>query len=355
MAQPSGFTSDDNPTHICRMYKAIYGLKQAPCPWYNALTGYHSSIGFVKTKSDASLLVRHGLGDTLFVLVYVDDIIVTGSNTSSVNQLMTDCKSFNTPMSPSELLTLSDGTHLNDATRYRRVLGRLQYLSFTRPDIAYAVNKLFQFIQAPSDLHWKAVKRVILYLRGTIQLGLRVTPINDFNLHVYSDADSGGDISDKVSTSGYILFLGHNPISWSSKKQNIVSRSSIESEYRAVADAFSETLWVTNLLNELRFPVHQLPTIYCDNLGAIFLSKNHVLHSRVKHAAVDFHFVRHHVNIKRVRVVHVHGANQIANTITQGRSHLILNPLIENPDSATAVSPRHCLNLHLRIIYSSKA
>ena len=164
-------------------------------------------------------------------------------------------------------------------------------------------------MQAPSDLHWKAVKRVLRYLWGTIQLRLCVTPIDEFNLHVYSDADWGGDIVDRVSTSGYILFLGHNPISWSSKKQNTISRSSTESEYRAVANALSETLWVTNLLNGLRFPVHQLPTIYCDNLGATFLSKNPVLHSRVKHVAVDFHFVRHYVDIKKVRVVHVHGAD----------------------------------------------
>ena len=155
---------------------------------------------------------------------------------------------------------------------------------------------------------------------GTIQLGLRITPIDEFNLHVYSDADWGGDIVDRVSTSGYFLFLGHNPISWSSKKQNTVSRSSTESEYRAVANALSETLWVTNILNELRFPVHQLPTIYCDNLGATFLSKNPVLHSRVKHVVVDIHFVRHYVDIKRVCVVHVHGADQIADTLTKALS-----------------------------------
>uniref|UniRef100_A0A3Q7H8A5 Reverse transcriptase Ty1/copia-type domain-containing protein n=1 Tax=Solanum lycopersicum TaxID=4081 RepID=A0A3Q7H8A5_SOLLC len=242
-----------------------------------------NSLGFVKTKSDASLLVRHGAGDTLFVLVYVDDIIITGSNTLSVNQvitslaskfsikdlgnlhyflgvevirssnsliltqtnyvneilndeLMTDCKSVNTPMSASELLTLSDGIHLTDATRYCRVLGRLQNLSFTRPDIAYAVNKLSQFMQALSDLHWKAVKRVLRYLR-----------------------DWSRDIVDRVSTSGCILFLGHNPISWSSKKQNTVSRSSTESEYRAVANALSETLWVTNLLMSYAFQYISYP------------------------------------------------------------------------------------------------
>ncbi|KAF3620144.1 putative disease resistance RPP13-like protein 1-like [Capsicum annuum] len=171
-------------------------------------------------------------------------------------------------MSATEFLTLSNSTHLTDATCYHRVLGRLQYLSFTRPDIAYEVNKLSQFMQAPSDLHWKAVKRVLRYLCGTIQLGLRVTPIKDFNLHVYSDAD------------------------WDESFH-------IWSEYREVANALSETMWVTNLLTEFCFPVHQLPTIYYDNLGATFLSKNPVLHSRVKHAAVDFHFVRHHVEAKK--------------------------------------------------------
>ena len=166
-------------------------------------------------------MIRSSNGLILTQANYVNEILN--------DELMTDCKSVNTPMSASELLTLSDGTHLTDATRYRRVLGRLQYLSFTRPDIAYAVNKLSQFMQVPSDLHWKAVKRVLRYLWGTIQLGLRITPIDEFNLHVYSDADWGGDIVDRVSTSGYFLFLGHNPISWSSKKQNTVSRSSTES------------------------------------------------------------------------------------------------------------------------------
>ena len=160
------------------------------------------------------------------------------------------------------------------------------------------------------------MKYVLRYLRGTVQLGLRITSIEEFNLHVYSNA-YWGDISDRVSISGYILFLGTNLISWSSKKQNIVSRSSTESKYRAVDNALSETLWVTNLLTELRFPLHQLPTIYCDNLGATFLSKNPVFHSRVKHVAIDFHFVRNNVEIKKVQVVHVHGADQIADTLTK--------------------------------------
>uniref|UniRef100_A0A3Q7I2S2 Reverse transcriptase Ty1/copia-type domain-containing protein n=1 Tax=Solanum lycopersicum TaxID=4081 RepID=A0A3Q7I2S2_SOLLC len=278
---------------------------------------------------------------------------------------MTDYKSANTPMSSSESLTLSNGTHLmTDATHYLRVLHRLQYPYFSRMDIAYA----------------KVVKRVLQYLCGTIQLGLRVTLINDFNLHVYSNANNGGDISNgcnpiswsskkqniasrsstefeykavandrsetlwayvslpfmtstymctlmrigvetfRVSTSDYILFVGCNPIICFSKKQNIVSRSSTESEYKAVANALFETLWVINLLIDLCFLVHQLPTIYCYNLGATFLSKNPVLHSRVKHVTLDLYFVRYHVNIKSVCVIHAHGADKITDTLTKGLS-----------------------------------
>nr|XP_016473427.1 PREDICTED: uncharacterized mitochondrial protein AtMg00810-like [Nicotiana tabacum] len=121
---------------------------------------------------------------------------------------MSDCKSAKTPMSNSNLLKLNDGVDLTDATRYCRVPGRLQYLSFTRPYISYAVNKLSQFMQSPSDLYWKAVKRVL-----------------------------------RSSTSSYILFLDRNLISWSSKKQKIVARSSTEAEYRVVANALAELLW----------------------------------------------------------------------------------------------------------------
>ena len=135
---------------------------------------------------------------------------------------------------------------------------------------------------------------------------------------MYSDADWGGDISHRVSTSDYILFVCCNQIIWFSKKQNIVSRSSTESEYKAVANALFETLWVINILNNLCFPLHQLPTIYCYNPGATFLSKNHVLYSRVKHVTLDLHFVCYHVNIKSVCVIHVHGADQIADTLTKG-------------------------------------
>ena len=127
----------------------------------------------------------------------------------------------------------------------------------------------------------------------------------------------GWDIFNRVCRSRYIVFLGCNLISCSSTKLNIASRTSYMFFYREVANSLSETFWVTNIKNGLRFLVHQLPKIYCDNLGATFLRKNHVYHSRVKHFAVDFHFVRHQLNIKRVLVIHVHDADQIADIHTK--------------------------------------
>ncbi|XP_019254303.1 PREDICTED: uncharacterized protein LOC109233019 [Nicotiana attenuata] len=256
----------------------------------------HSKVIFYTwdySRPDNSLFVRISNAGFMFILVYVDDIIVTGSNPITVNEviaslssrfslkdmgnlhyflgvevirssddiilsqanyaneilnaeMMSDYKSAKTPMSNSELLKPNDGAQLIDETHYRRVLGKLQYMSFTRPDISYAVNKLSQ------------------YLRGTIQFGLRVTPNCDFNMHMYSDADWAGDLTDRSSTSGYILFFDRNPISWSSKKQKTVARTSTETEYRAVANALAELLWIRNLLLEMKLPVRDTPTIYSE-------------------------------------------------------------------------------------------
>ncbi|PHT61043.1 hypothetical protein T459_34072 [Capsicum annuum] len=150
-------------------------------------------------------------------------------------------------MSATEVPQLHDGAEPTDGNRYRRVLGKLQYLFFTRPDINFSVNKLSQFMQTPSEVHWKALKRVLRYLQGTLQFALHIQRGNDFNLHMYSDADWARDMSDRASTTGYILFFGQNPVSWSSRKQRTIARSSTEAKYRAVASALDGTYWVRNL------------------------------------------------------------------------------------------------------------
>lgn len=169
----------------------------------------------------------------------------------------------------------------------------------------------------PSQHHWKAVKRVLRYLKGTINLGLCLRRSIEFHLVMYTDADWAGDVNDRVSTTGYLLYLGHNPISWSSKKQSKVARSSTEAEFRAVATALAETTWVKYLLVELHIPLRKVPTIYCDNIGATYLCENTTMQSRMKHIAVDFHFVHNQVQRKTIRVLHIHKADQLADTLTK--------------------------------------
>ncbi|XP_019098297.1 PREDICTED: uncharacterized protein LOC109131596 [Camelina sativa] len=145
-------------------------------------------------------------------------------------------------MATSPKLSLNSGSKLPDPTMYRSVVGSLQYLAFTCPDISYSVNRLSQYMHMPTDEHWKAAKRILRYLNGT------------------SSHDWAGDTDDFVFTNAYIVYLGYNPMSWTSKKQRGVVRSSTEAEYRSVSNTSSEVMWVCSLLRELGVSLPQIPT-----------------------------------------------------------------------------------------------
>ncbi|XP_016546839.1 secreted RxLR effector protein 161-like [Capsicum annuum] len=151
-------------------------------------------------------------------------------------------------MSVSTVLSVNQADPIVDDSIFRKIVGKLQYLSFTRPDIAFTVNKLSQFMHCPQANHWKAVKRLLRYLKQTSSFGLQITRKTDSRLMVCSDSDWAGDPAVRTSTTGYVIYLESTPVSWSSKKQRSVSRSSTEAEYRAVAAALAETNWITNLL-----------------------------------------------------------------------------------------------------------
>ncbi|KAH0682733.1 hypothetical protein KY290_021329 [Solanum tuberosum] len=229
---------------------------------------------------------------------------------------MQDCNGVSTPMSSSESLMLNDSTPSHDATEYRKVIRKLQYLSFTMPDVSYSMNKLSQFMHAPSEAHWRAVKRLIRYLKSIAHYGIRITQRSSLNLSVFYDVDWVGNLSDRSSTTGYIIFLGLSPVSWSSKQQRIIARSSTEAEYRDVASAIDETIWVKNLLKELHVKILTPPTIFCDNLGVTYLYENNNLHSRMKHIAVHFHYIRQQVNDKHLTFKHILSSYQLADSLT---------------------------------------
>lgn len=230
---------------------------------------------------------------------------------------MLDAKPVTTPLPTTPKLTLTTGDKLPDASQYRSVVGSLQYLSFTRPDIAYAVNRLSQFVHQPTDAHWHAAKRILRYLAGTTTHGIKLHSSSPMAFHAFSDADWAGDNDDYVSTNGYLIYLGRNPISWSSKKQKGVARSSTESEYRAVANTAAEVRWLCSLLFEMKISLPTSPVIYCDNIGATYLCANPVFHSRMKHITLDYHFVRNQIQDGMLRVSHVSTDDQLADTLTK--------------------------------------
>ncbi|XP_022014710.2 uncharacterized mitochondrial protein AtMg00810-like [Helianthus annuus] len=227
---------------------------------------------------------------------------------------MTDCKPCTTPVDIASKLSAADGNLLSDGSLYRSLAGALQYLTFTRPDISYAVQQVCLFMHTPREPHFAFLKRILRYIKGTLDYGLRLTASSTSSLIAYSDADWAGCPDSRRSTSGYCVFLGNNLISWSSKRQPTVSRSSAEAEYRGVANAVAETSWLRNLLLELQVPVSRATIVYCDNISAVYLSDNPVQHQRTKHVELDIHFVREKVRL----VLHVPSFYQYADIFTKG-------------------------------------
>ena len=170
----------------------------------------------------------------------------------------------------------------------------------------------------PREPHLAALKRILHYLHGTMSLGLTLCPSSPAELVVYTDADWAGCPDTRRSTSSYAVFLGDNLVSWFSKRQHTVSRSSAEAEYRAVANGVAEASWLRQLLMELRHPPRRATLVYCDNISAVYLSTNPVQHQRTKHVEIDLHFVRERVALGQVRVLHVPTTSQYADVFTKG-------------------------------------
>jgi hypothetical protein len=232
-------------------------------------------------------VTHHSQGLFLSQKKYAEEILTRAG--------MSSCKSCPTPVDTKPKMSATHSTPYEDPSLYRSLAGALQYLTFTRPDISYALQQICLFMHHPMEEHMQALRRVLRYIQGTRHHGLHLYPSSTTSLISYTDADWGGCPDTRRSTSGYCVFFGDNLISWSSKRQPTLSRSSVEAEYRGVANVVSESCWLRNLLLELHCPIHKATLVYCDNVGAIYLSANLVQHQRTKHIEMDIHFVREKV------------------------------------------------------------
>ncbi|KAI0496003.1 hypothetical protein KFK09_022310 [Dendrobium nobile] len=283
MAQPRGFIDNEFPDHVCHLRKSIYGLRQAPRQWYTTFMNYLIQLGFQYSTADPSLLTFKQDSTLIFLLVYVDDILVTGNNEALLSDMLSKLHNkfnmknlglahhflgikiqkhqdkyflsqspyatsilnsinlFNcNPLSNPSCTKLPDqvpiDNNLSANETYKRVTGSLQYLTLTRPDIAHAVNVLSQHLHEPSQTHTYLLKRLLRYIKGTLSFSLPILP-GTLTLSTYSDANWAGDPATRKSTTGHYTYLGSTLVSWTVKKQTTVARSSTESEYRALAAA----------------------------------------------------------------------------------------------------------------------
>jgi hypothetical protein len=161
--------------------------------------------------------------------------------------------------------------------------------------VSFAVNKACQFLHAPTNLHMAIVKIILRYVQGTLSTSLKFCCTSSPALSVFSDVDWVGCPDDQKSTSGFVIFLGSNLVSWSSWKQQTISRSSIEVEYKALANATTKVIWIQSILRELGIQRSPTPVLWCDNLGATYLTANLMFQVRMKHVDVDYHFMRERV------------------------------------------------------------
>ena len=232
---------------------------------------------------------------------------------------MQSSKPERSPCAPYLRLVPNEGSLLSNPHEYRSLVGSLHYLTFTKPDLSFAVHQVCQFISFPTDIHLTATKRIIRYINGTLNFGVLLQP-GPISLSTFSDSDWSNDPFDKRSTTSFIAYLGYNPITWSAKKQDTMSRFSTESEYHALASTAAELCWLRQVFQDLGIFLPTAPKLWCDNVSALAIASNLVFHGRTKHLEVDYHFVREKVLRRDLQVKYIATRDQLADIFTKSLS-----------------------------------
>lgn len=363
MKLPPGFCAESS-TRVCRLRKSLYGLKQAPRCLFANLTEALTSYGFTQSWSDYSLFSFIRDGVQLCILVYVDDLAITGNDGGAIQRFkdylrscfhmkdlgalkyfigieiarnasgiylsqrkyvldiitetgLLDAKPVNFPLDQNHKLAVSESEPIPDPERYRRLVGRLIYLGVTRPDLAYCVHILSQFMQVPREDHWEAALRVVRYLKGTLRQGILLSSDCDLQVRGWCDSDWEGCPLTRRSLSGWFIQLGSSPTSWRTKKQHRVSLSSTEAEYRAMSDITKELIWVKACLQDFGITQSSPMSLFCDSQAALHIAASPVFHERTKHVESDCHFVRDEIMAGVLATQHVSTTQQLADIFTK--------------------------------------
>ena len=220
-------------------------------------------------------------------------------------------------MVPGFKLTKDEGGVEVDSTVYKQMVGSLMYLTATRPDLMFIVSLISRYMERPTESHLLAAKTALRYIKGTVSLGMFYKKGGSEKLVGYTDSDYAGDQDDRKSTSGYVFLMSSGAISWSSKKQPVVTLSTTEAEFIAAASSACQVVWLRRILKVLNQEQSSPTVVFCDNISAIKLSKNLVMHGRSKHIDIRFHFLRDLVRDGILELIHCSTQQQVANVLTK--------------------------------------
>lgn len=362
--QPDGFRVKEQEEKVYLLKKALYGLRQAPRVWYTRIDDHLRKMGFVKSQSEATFYIKETSGNLLVVSIYVDDLLVTGNNEMLVGAFkseilkafemtdlglmsyflgmevqqridgiiihqrkyakeilkkfqMDDCKSTDTPMNQKEKFSKEDGAEKIDENKYRSLIGCLMYLTSTRPDIMFSVSSLSRFMHCASELHFQAAKRILRYVRGTTEYGIKYTCSQSPKLAGFSDSDWAGSIDDMRSTTGFCFTFGSGMFSWCSEKQDVVVQSTAEAEYVAANASVNQVVWIRKLLADLHMEQNEPTEIFVDNQAAIAISKDSVFHGKTKHFNIKLYHLREEQKNGEIMLVYCKTNDQIADVFTK--------------------------------------
>ena len=373
MEQPEGFMQPGTEHLVCRLKKSLYGLKQSPRQWYKRFDSYMIRIGFTRCEYDCCVYVKSlDDGSCIFLLLYVDDMLIAAKSMVEVNRLksllgkefdmkdlgaarkilgmeirrdrsagklwlsqkdymekvlerfsMANAKQVSTPLASHFRLSTAQcpesAEEIQDMSKvpYASAVGYLMYaMVCTRPDLAHAVSTVSKYMANPGREHWKAVKWMFRYLRGTVGSGIMFAKQDQISVVGYVDADYAEGMDDRRSTTGYVFTLAGGPICWRSMVQPLVALSTTESEYMAVTEAAKEALWLKGLVKELGIDQGGVQ-LYCDSQSAIYLAKHQIYHARTKHIDVRFHKVRELIASGDLILEKVHTSENAADMLTK--------------------------------------